>query len=298
MKEKVIVTGGAGFIGSHLVERLVRDGFDVQVIDNLIAGKREHVPPGATLHVIDIREEEKLAPIFKGAGTIFHLAALPSVPYSIEHPIETHEVNVLGTLNVLMAARDAGVRRVVYSSSSAVYGDQRDLPIYEHAPCVPKSPYGLQKLESEHYMRLASKLYGVGTVSLRYFNLYGPRQNATGPYASVIAKFLDQSARGEVLTIVGDGEQTRDFIHVDDVVEANIAAMKSSHVGSGEIINIGGGIRCSINQIAEMIGGEIVRIPQRAEIKDSLAAIDRARDLLAWEPRKKLEKGIKELLMK
>lgn len=298
MKEKIVVTGGAGFIGSHLVERLVRDGFDIHVVDNLIAGKREHVPPGATLHIIDIREKEKLSPIFKDADTIFHLAALPSVPYSIEYPIETHEVNVLGTLNVLMAARDAGVRRIVFSSSSAAYGDQQELPIYEYAPCEPKSPYGLQKLESELYMRLASELYGVGTVSLRYFNLYGPRQNATGPYASVIAKFLDQSACGEELTVVGDGEQTRDFIHVEDVVEANIAAMKSLHVGSGEVINIGGGIRCSINQIAEMIGGEVLHVPQRTEIKDSLAAIDQARDLLGWMPRKKFEDGIKELLMK
>lgn len=292
MKEKVVVTGGAGFIGSHLVERLVREGLDVQVIDNLVAGKREYVPPQATLHVVDIREREKLAPIFEGVDTVFHLAALPSVPYSIEHPIETHEVNVLGTLNVLMVARDSGVRRIVFSSSSAVYGDQQELPIRERALCEPKSPYGLQKLESEHYMRLASELYGVGTVSLRYFNLYGLHQNATGPYASVIAKFLEQTARGEALTIVGEGSQTRDFVHVDDVVEANIAAMKSSHVGSGEIINIGGGVRYSINQIATMIGGEILHIPQRIEIKDSLAAIDRAHDLLEWEPCKDLKESI------
>ncbi len=295
MKEKVIVTGGAGFIGSHLATRLVSLGYEVHIIDNLVAGKREHVPAEATLHVVDIRDQEKLAPIFSGADTVFHLAALPSVPYSIENPVETHEVNALGTLKVLMAARDASVRRVVFSSSAATYGDQDCIPAYENAICVPNTPYGLQKFESEHYMRLASELYGVETVSLRYFNLYGPRQNPTGPYASVIAKFLEQSANGEALTVIGDGLQTRDFVHVEDVVEANICAMKSGKVGKGEVLNIGGGEQYTILRVADIIGGQRAHIPARIEIEHSLAAVGLAEELIDWAPVESLEEGIASL---
>lgn len=292
---KVIVTGGAGFIGSHLVERLVALEYEVHVIDNLVAGKREQVHSKATLHVIDIRDKEKLVPIFNGADTVFHLAALPSVPYSIENPIETHEVNALGTLNVIMASRDAGVRRIVYSSSSAVYGDQEKMPVSEEVLCEPISPYGLQKFESEHYLRLASELYGLETVSLRYFNLYGPRQNAVGPYASVIARFIDQCAGGEPLTVVGEGKQTRDFVHVLDVVEANIRAMDSAHVGKGEAVNIGGGKSYNVLEVADLVGGAINYLPPRIEIMDSLADITRAHKLLEWEPRQSFTEGINSL---
>lgn len=290
--KKVIVTGGAGFIGSHLVERLVALGYEVHVVDNLVAGKREQVHPEATLHVVDIRDKEKLNPIFAGTDTVFHLAALPSVPYSIENPIETHEVNALGTLKVIVASRDTGVRRIVYSSSSAVYGDQEKLPVNEDAICEPKSPYGLQKLESEHYLRLASELYGIETVSLRYFNLYGPRQNASGPYASVVARFIDQCAGSEPLTVVGEGKQTRDFVHVLDVVEANIMAMNSSRVGKGEVVNVGGGKSYSVLDVAHLVGGEIIYLPPRVEIMDSSAEISRARELLKWEPQKPFSEGI------
>lgn len=291
-KTKIIVTGGAGFIGSHLVERLVTIGYEVHVVDNLVAGKREHVHSEATLHVVDIRDKEKLDPIFAGADTVFHLAALPSVPYSIENPIETHEVNTLGTLNIIMSARDAGVRRIVYSSSSAVYGNQEKLPVNENALCKPVSPYGLQKLESEHYLRLANELYGIETVSLRYFNLYGPRQNAEGPYASVVARFIDQCAGGELLTVVGEGKQTRDFVHVDDVVEANITAMSATRVGKGEVVNIGGGKSYSVLDVAILVGGEIVYLPPRVEIMDSVAEINRAQELLGWGPTKSFSEGI------
>lgn len=291
-KRKVVVTGGAGFIGSHLVERLVALGHEVHVVDNLAAGKREYVHPEAILHIADIRDMEGLTPIFAGADTVFHLAALPSVPYSIENPIETHEVNTLGTLKVIVTARDAGVRRVVYSSSSAVYGDQEILPVCEDVLCEPKSPYGLQKLESEHYLRLASALYGLETVSLRYFNLYGPRQNASGPYASVVARFIDQSASGKPLTIVGEGKQTRDFVHVDDVVLANIFAMDSQKVGEGEVVNIGGGRSYSVLDVANLVGGEVTYLPPRVEIMDSFAEIRRALELLGWEPQKPFSEGI------
>ncbi len=294
-KTKVIVTGGAGFIGSHLSERLLAEGFEVHIIDNLVAGKQENIPAGATLHIVDIRDEEKLNPIFIDAKYVFHLAALPSVPYSVEHPIETHEVNALGTLKVIMAASNAGVKRVIYSSSSAVYGNQEALPVYEDAKCEPNTPYGLQKLESEHYLRLASELYGVETISLRYFNLYGPRQNHTGPYASVVAKFLRQSSKGDTLTIVGDGLQTRDFVHVEDVVEANICAMRSDKVGKGEVFNIGGGEQYTILRVAEIMGGKVEHLPARIEIKHSLASIDHARDIMNWTPTKSFEEGIAHL---
>lgn len=294
--KKVIVTGGAGFIGSHLVNRLVSLGHDVHVVDNLVAGKREQVSAGATLHVVDIRDVEKLKPLFAGATQVFHLAALPSVPYSIENPTETHEVNTLGTLNVIMASREAGVRRIIFSSSSAVYGDQKEFPISESAVCDPKSPYGLQKFESELYLRLASELYDIETISLRYFNLYGPRQSANGPYASVVARFFDSRARGEPLTIIGDGLQTRDFVHVRDVVEANISAMESKKVGKGESVNIGGGVAYSVLDVARIVGGEMNFLPPRIEIRDSVADITRARELLRWQPSTIFEEGIRELL--
>lgn len=295
MKEKVIVTGGAGFIGSHLSARLVELGHEVHIIDSLVAGKEERVPVGATLHVFDIRDTEKLTSIFEAASYVFHLAALPSVPFSIENPVETHDVNTLGTLKVLMAAKNAGVRRVVFSSSSAVYGEQPSMPITEASVCKPNSPYGLQKLEGEYYMKLASELYALETISLRYFNLYGLHQNAQGPYASVVAKFLDSASRNEPLSVVGDGSQTRDFVHVDDVVEANICAMNNKNLGKGEVFNVGGGVGYSINEIAKLIGGDIIHVPPRVEIKDSCASIEYARDALGWQPRKVFKEEI-ELL--
>lgn len=295
MKEKVVVTGGAGFIGSHLTKKLIDMGYEVHVIDSLIAGKKENIPTEAILHIVDIRDQEKLTPIFQGSLCVFHLAALPSVPYSIEYPVETHEVNALGTLKVLVSARDAHVRRVVYSSSSAVYGNQDNLPIFEDAICKPNTPYGLQKLEGEYYMRLINELYGVETISLRYFNLYGPRQNASGPYASVVAKFLDQSIKGEVLTIFGEGLQTRDFVHVEDVVEANILAMRTKGVGKGEVVNIGGGAPHTITELAEIIGGKITYLPPRIEIQNSYASIARAQRILGWIPKKTFNESIVDL---
>lgn len=297
-KQKVVVTGGAGFIGSHLVEELIEKGFQVDVIDNLVAGKREQVDARATFHVVDICDLDAIIPIIEGARAVFHLAALPSVPYSIENPGETHEVNVTGTLNVLIASARGKVRRVVYSSSSAVYGDQEVLPICENARGEPKSPYGLHKRMSEEYMALFAELYGVETVSLRYFNLYGPRQRSEGAYASVIAKFIACHNAGEPLPVVGDGAQTRDFVHVSDVVRANIATMESEHVGKGEVVNIGGGFGLSVLEIARFVGGRMENIPPRVEIRDSVADIKRARELLGWVPKVTVEESIRELLKK
>jgi UDP-glucose 4-epimerase len=281
---KAIVTGGAGFIGSHLAQVLKDAGHEVKIID---------IKPDPRL---DVRDLDALKREFAGFDAVFHLAALPSVPYSIEHPEETHETNLTGTLNVLLAARDAGVRRVIFSSSAAVYGDQEILPIKEASDKKPISPYALQKLESEEYLRLFSRIYGLETVSLRYFNVYGPGQDPSGPYASAIPKFIKMRQEGKPLTIMGDGEQTRDFVHVSDIAAANLAAATSERVGQGESINIATGKSVSIHEIAELIGGPVEHQPPRLEIKDSLADISLAEELLGWKPERGLEEGIRALL--
>jgi len=294
-KTKVIVTGGAGFIGSHIVDALVERDFDVHVIDNLCAGKRENVNKKAELHVLDITDSESIEPVFEEAAYVFHLAALPRVQYSIEHPKETDAVNIGGTLNVLIAAQKAKVKRVIYSASSSAYGDQKIMPLTEGMPANPKSPYGLHKYVGELYCRLWSEIFGLPTVSLRYFNVYGTRQDPEGAYALVIAKFLKQRSLNQPLTITGDGKQTRDFTNIKDVVEANLLAMESGKVGMGEITNIGFGSNQSINRIAELIGGQIVHIDARLEPKDTLADNTSAKKLLGWVPKVEIEKGIMEL---
>ncbi|NQV88305.1 MAG: NAD-dependent epimerase/dehydratase family protein [Parcubacteria group bacterium] len=294
-KIKVIVTGGVGFIGSNLVDALVDKGFDVHVIDDLSGGNKKNVNKKATLHVVDIRNISKLKPIFKKTDYVFHLAALPRVQYSIEQPIETNDVNVVGLQNVLVASKEAGVRRLVYSASSAAYGDQDKMPLTEDMLASPKSPYGLQKYVGELYCRLWSEVYNLSTVSLRYFNVYGPRQSAEGAYALVIARFLKQRVENKPMTITGDGEQTRDFTHVRDVVRANILAMESKKVGKGEVMNIGSGKNYSVNKIAELIDGPTKHIPARFEPKHTLADISLAKKLIGWEPKEDMEKAIKEL---
>jgi UDP-glucose 4-epimerase len=293
--EKIIVTGGAGFIGSHIVDALITQGYDVHIVDNMSTGKIENVNPKAILHTLDIREKEKLIQIFKDVKYVFHEAALPQVQYSIENPVETNEINVIGTLNVLEASRINKVKRVIFASSSAIYGDQDILPIVESMPASPLSPYGAQKYISEVYMKLYAQIYGVKTVSLRYFNVYGIRQSATGAYASVIPKFIEFRRKNEPLTITGNGEQTRDFVNIKDIISANILAMKSDKVGKGEVINIGGNNQYSVNRIAKLIGGDVVYIPPRIEPRNTQAGIDHAREFLNWEPCVMLEDGIAEL---
>ena len=291
---KVVVTGGAGFIGSHTTRGLLDAGYEVHVIDDLSDGKQERVPEGAVLHVADIRDPS-IIDICKGATALFHLAALPRVPYSVEYPKESNEVNVTGTLAVLVAARDAGIKKVIFSSSSAVYGNQESLPLVETLPVYPDNPYGLHKSVSEQYMRLFTELYGVQTVCLRYFNVYGPGMDPEGGYALAIPRFLLLHAKGEPLTITGDGTQTRDFIHVQDVVRAQIRACECEAVGKGEVINIGSGRSISMNELAALIGGECTYIPARPEARHMLADITRAKELLGWEPQLRLEDSIEAL---
>ncbi len=293
---KAVITGGAGFIGSHLVDALVEKGFDVHVVDDLSGGKKGNVNVKATLHVASICDFDALREVMKGGDYCFHLAALPRVQYSIEHPRETSEVNVTGTLNVLLAAKDAKVKRVIYSASSSAYGDTDAMPLTENMPANPISPYALQKYIGELNCRLFSVIYGLSTVSLRYFNVYGSRQDPTGPYALVIGRFLLLKKQGKPLSITGDGTQTRDFTHVRDVVRANLLAMESKNVGKGEVMNIGAGNNRSINEIAKYIGGPVEYIERRIEPHDTLADITRAKELLGWEPQVLFDEGIKELL--
>ncbi|MFA6999683.1 MAG: NAD-dependent epimerase/dehydratase family protein [Candidatus Paceibacterota bacterium] len=292
---KVIVTGGAGFIGSHIVDMLVLEGYEVHIVDDMSAGKEENINPGAIFHKVDIRDKEGLIPIFKDAKYVFHEAAVPQVEYSIQNPVETNDINVNGLLNVLEVSRVNKVKRVIFASSCAIYGNQEKLPITEDMHPSPLSPYALHKYIGEGYMKLYSEIYGVETVCLRYFNVYGPRQSVDGSYPLVIAKFLDLKKNGKSLMIVGTGENTRDYVNVRDIVRANIFAMESGNVGKGEIINIGTGYQASVNKIAEIIGGEVEHSLPRLEPKSLQADIKKAKELLNWEPSITLEEGIKEL---
>lgn len=292
-KKHAVVTGGAGFIGGHLVDALLQRGYTVSIIDSLVAGKRESVPEGAALHVVDVRDAEALLPLLAGADVVFHLAALPRVEYSMQHPRETHEVNVTGTVNVLAAVQKG--TRVVFASSAAVYGNTDVLSVSEDFPAAPVNPYGLHKYVSERYLSLASDLYGTSTVSLRFFNVYGPRLDPTGPYAAVVGRFLLQRKEGNPLTIVGDGTQTRDFIHTHDIVSALIKAGESARVGKGEVINIGTGRGTSINELADSFGGEREYLPHRAEIQNSCADVSRAKELLDFTAAVSLQEGVEQL---
>ncbi len=292
---KIVVTGGAGFIGSNIVDALIKNKYEVHVIDNLSNGKKENINPKAIFHNVDICDLKKIKPIFKGAKYVFHEAALPRVQFSIEHPIEAHDANINGTLNVLLSAKDAGVKRVIYAASSSAYGDQSKLPLIETMSANPKSPYGLQKYVGELYCKLFSQVYGLETVSLRYFNVYGPRNSSEGAYALVIAKFFKLLKEGKPLTITGDGTQTRDYTSVHDIVRANLLAMTSKKVGRGEVLNIGAGRNFSVNQVAKLISGKIVHIAPRLEPHDTLASHALAKKLLGWTPEVKLEEGIEEL---
>lgn len=290
---KFLVTGGAGFIGSHIVELLLARGHSVRVLDNLSTGKREQIPAEAEFIEADIRNLQAIQPAFEGIEGVFHLAAMPRVQVSIDEPIETHDININGTLNVLLAAKNAKIKRLVYSASAAVYGTSETLPTPEATIPDPLSPYALQKYVGEQYTKLASMFWGFETVSLRYFNAYGPRAASEGAYVNVIAIFNRQSLNKEPLTITGDGKQTRDFIHVSDIADANFEAMTNPKVGHGEVINIGSGQQHSVLEVAELIGGNTLHIPPRVEPRASQADITLARTLLNWEPKTHFPEGMR-----
>lgn len=302
--KKILVTGGAGFIGSHLVDVLVARGDDVVVFDDLSTGKKENL--SRVLDRIsfiegDISDAAAVARAMEGVGAVFHLAAIASVPKTIEDPIRAHHVNVTGTHNVFEAARRAGARRVVYASSCAVYGDTPELPKKEGMTKVPKSPYAFHKSAAEEYAKLYTDLFGLETVGLRFFNVFGPRQDPSSPYSGVISIFLERLSRDEPVTIFGDGTATRDFIFVEDVVVANIIAMDSKN-GSRQVYNVGTGEEIPLSRVVETLGTHL-RIqpivqyaPERAgDIKRSVADISRAQTELPWKPLVSFEKGIMRL---
>ena len=295
---KHLVTGGCGFIGSHLVDRLVELGHEVAVVDDLSTSEGRSVNPEATLIEGSVTDLELLTSAMKGADCVFHTAAWARVPRSIDDPVGTHAVNVNGTLNVLQAARENGVGRVVYSSSSSVYGDQDTHVMQEDMEPNPKSPYALHKLIGEQYASMFARLFGMSVVSLRYFNVYGPGQTATGAYVLVIPRFLKLRDEGRPLTIYGDGEQTRSYTHVSDVVRANVlAASEELPAGENVVLNIGPNEETSVNEIAAMIGGDVEHIipNPRGEFEELRKSSDpsKAKSVLGWEPRFGLAEGIR-----
>jgi UDP-glucose 4-epimerase len=296
-----LVTGGAGFIGSHLVDGLLAAGFRVRLLDDFSSGREEnvaHLNGSAELLRGDLRDRALLARALAGVEVVFHQAAVPSVPRSVAEPERTNDVNVTGTLGLLEASRAAGVRRVVFASSSSAYGDTEVLPKVETLPPCPLSPYALQKYAGERYCQLYHRLYGLETVALRYFNVYGPRQNPKSEYAAVIPRFATACLAGEAPVVFGDGEQTRDFTFVADAVAANLLAADAPRA-AGEVVNVAGGRRVSLNallgELQELTGA---RIParhepaRRGDVRDSLADLGRARELLGYAPRVDLRTGL------
>jgi len=296
-----LVTGGAGFIGSHLVDALLAAGWQVRVLDDFSSGREENLEASRdSLDLLrgDLRDPDVLARVVAGVDTVFHQAAVPSVPRSVAEPLRTHEVNSSGTLRLLEAARQGGVRRVVYAASSSAYGDTPQLPKVETMPANPRSPYALQKWTGETYCRLYSELYGLETVALRYFNVYGPRQNPASEYAAVVPRFIVACLRREQPVVYGDGGQTRDFTFVEDAVRANLLAADAPGA-VGAVINVAGGRRVSLNEllaaIAELCGAPVTarHEPARAgDVRDSLADLGRARSLLGYEPAVPLRQGL------
>jgi UDP-glucose 4-epimerase len=301
MSRKVLVTGGGGFIGSNLVRGLLERGDTVRVLDNFATGNRDNLD-GVDVEVVEgeLRSYERVHNAVRGAEVVFHLGALGSVPRSVQDPLTTSAVNVEGTLNVLLAARDEGVRRVVYASSSSVYGSAAALPAQEASPVDPISPYGVAKLAAERYCVSFSRVYeSFETVVLRYFNVFGPRQSPHSQYAAVVPLFLTAIAAGEPLTIFGDGEQSRDFTYVENVVEANLRAAEAERA-NGRIFNVAAGSPRSVNTlvetISELLGKPAERRfepPRAGDLRDSYADIAAAREILGWEPAVDFEDGLR-----
>jgi nucleoside-diphosphate-sugar epimerase len=302
---KILVTGGAGFIGSHLAEALVARGEQVRVLDNLATGHLENLAAvRGDIEWIhgDIADLETMQQAARDTEVIFHQAALPSVPRSIQNPRASHDANLTGTLNVLIAARDNQVKRVVMASSSSVYGNSPALPKVETFEPAPLSPYAVTKLAGEYYARVFANLYGLSTICLRYFNVFGPRQDPTSQYAGALAKFVRCALRGVPYPVYGDGEQSRDFTYIENVVRANLLAA-ASEVDGAAVINVAGGARTTLNQIIAMLN-ELTRQslptqfgpPRAGDVLHSHADISRARELLGYEPTVDVREGLKRTL--
>ncbi len=299
--KKVLITGGAGFIGSNLAEELAEEN-DVVILDDLSTGRIENIRgllenDKARFIKGSITDPDLLRQSFRDIDYVFHQAAIPGVPASVIDPVTSNIVNINGTLNVLIAARDNGVRKVVCASSCAVYGDTAVPPVAETTPLAPKSPYAVTKMTGEHYCNVFREIYNLPTVSLRYFNVYGPRQDPKSEYAAVIPKFITKALAGEPLVIYGDGLQTRDFVFVKDVVRANITAAESKETG---VFNIGSGEAVTVNELAGAVvnlcgknPGVVHVEPREGDIKNSQAIIEKAKRLLGWEPEVRIEEGIK-----
>ena len=291
--KKVLVTGGAGFIGSNLVDKLINKGVEVIILDDLSTGKKENLHPKAKWFNVSLQNLDS-GLYFQGVDIVFHLAALARVQPSIKDPISFNTVNVGGTLKVLHYAYEAGGKRVIYSASSSCYGDTEIFPTPETSPTNPLSPYGLQKYIGEQYCKMFSEVYGLDTCSLRYFNVYGEKMNLEGAYKLVLGIFAKQLIEGKPLTITNDGNQRRDFTYVGDVVEANILAATYQSNLKGKSFNIGNGSNFSVNEVADMLGGEKVYGEKRLEPFETLADNTKAKKILGWEPKGDLPTWIKK----
>ena len=297
-----LVTGGAGFIGSHLAEELVRRGQRVRVVDSLITGKRQNLAhiPGVEFVEGDLADLAVAKRAVEGIDFVLHQAAIPSVPRSVQDPITSNTANIDASLNVLVAARDARVKRVVYAGSSSAYGDAPTLPKVETMPTAPLSPYALQKLVAEQYCQMFTRLYGLETVTIRYFNVFGPRQDPSSPYSGVISLFISALCEGRQPTIYGDGGHTRDFTYVANVVDGVLRACEAKGA-SGEVINVATGGRISLNQlfqtIRDLVGARVDPIyadPRPGDVRDSQADIEKARRLLGYQPIVSFDEGLKK----
>jgi len=305
LKSKYLVTGGAGFIGSHLVENLVKQGHDVRVLDNFLTGKRENIAEfmdEIDLIEGDIRDINTCMQAVEGVDFVLHQAALPSVPRSIEDPVLTNAINIVGTLNLLLASREKEIQKFVFASSSSVYGDDEILPKREGVEGAPLSPYAVTKLVGEKYCQVFSRVFGLSTISLRYFNIFGPRQDPHSQYAAVIPLFITQIIQGERPVIFGDGEQSRDFTYVANIVEANRLAIEAPEI-SGEIINAACGSKTTVNQLFQSIKqilqkdiDPIHQDPRPGDIRHSFADITKAREVLKYEPKISLIEGLQEAI--
>jgi UDP-glucose 4-epimerase len=305
MVKTYVVTGGAGFIGSHIVGRLLQEGHQVRVVDNLSTGKLENLSHlnGFEFYNATITDKEALNSIFAGSDYVLHQAALPSVPRSVDNPLETHEQCVTGTLNVLLAARDTGVKRVVYAASSSAYGDVEGEYKDETMPPHPMSPYGVAKLAGEYYCQCFTQVYGLETVCLRYFNVFGPRQDPTSRYAAVIPLFITAMLNGKRPVIYGDGLQSRDFTFIDNVVHGNLLAATASSAAAGQVMNLATGGRITlvdlIDKINHLLGTSTAPVfepVRRGDIKHSRASIERAGELIGYEPVVDFDTGLARTL--